>query len=147
MTIPDDPDRPKTTAQAESAASAPEGEYKVGYGKPPLHARFKAGHSGNPKGRPKHSRNLKTVVAEELNEGVVITENGKRRTVSARQALIKKQKQLALQGDQKATAQLLALDQMFMDREEGADIQPFDAERDQETIASYLRQLKDNANG
>jgi hypothetical protein len=32
MTIPDDPDRPKATAQAESAASAPKREYKVGYG-------------------------------------------------------------------------------------------------------------------
>lgn len=26
---------------------------KVGYGKPPKHSRFKAGQSGNPKGRPK----------------------------------------------------------------------------------------------
>ena len=75
-----------------------------------------------------------------------ITENGRRRNVPARQALIKKLKQLALQGDLKAVAQLLALDQTFLDREEGADIQPFDAERDKETIAAYLRQLKDDAN-
>jgi hypothetical protein len=32
-----------------------EGEYKVGRGKPPLHSRFKKGHSGNPRGpRPKN---------------------------------------------------------------------------------------------
>ena len=27
-------------------------EGQVGYGKPPVHSRFKPGHSGNPKGRP-----------------------------------------------------------------------------------------------
>ncbi len=26
---------------------------KIGYGRPPKHTRFKAGQSGNPKGRPK----------------------------------------------------------------------------------------------
>jgi len=147
MTKPGDPDSPNNTAESESAASAPESEYTVGYGKPPLPSRFKPGHSGNPKGRPKHSRNLKTIVAEELKASVTVTENGRRRNMPARQALIKKLKQLALQGDLKAVAQLLALDQTFLDREEGADIQPFDAERDKETIASFLHQLKENANG
>ena len=28
-------------------------QYSVGYGKPPVHSRFKKGQSGNPKGRPK----------------------------------------------------------------------------------------------
>ena len=31
--------------------------YRVGYGKPPKRTRFKKGHSGNPKGRKKGSRN------------------------------------------------------------------------------------------
>ena len=35
-------------------------EYKVGYGKPPKSSRFKSGSSGNAKGRPKGSKNLKT---------------------------------------------------------------------------------------
>jgi hypothetical protein len=31
-------------------------DYEVGYGKPPEHAKFKKGKSGNPRGRPKVSR-------------------------------------------------------------------------------------------
>lgn len=39
-------------------------EYIVGKNKPPLHTRWKKGHSGNPKGRPKGSRNYDTVAIE-----------------------------------------------------------------------------------
>ena len=31
--------------------------YDVGYCNPPQHSRFQKGKSGNPSGRPKHSRN------------------------------------------------------------------------------------------
>ena len=31
----------------------PSASYEVGYKRPPKHTRFKKGHSGNPKGRPK----------------------------------------------------------------------------------------------
>ena len=33
---------------------------RVGFKRPPKHTRFKPGQSGNPKGRAKHVRNLKT---------------------------------------------------------------------------------------
>jgi hypothetical protein len=42
----------------------------VGYGRPPEHTRFRKGHSGNPKGRPKGTRNLLTDVQEELAERI-----------------------------------------------------------------------------
>lgn len=41
---------------------------EIGYKKPPRHTRFRKGQSGNPKGRPKGTQNLKTDLAEELSE-------------------------------------------------------------------------------
>ena len=64
-------------------------DYEVGYGKPPRHTRFKKGQSGNPQGRPKGSKNLPTLLSEALNESVVVAENGRRRKITMRQAIIK----------------------------------------------------------
>ena len=43
-------------------------DYEIGYGRPPKSRQFKKGRSGNPKGRPKGSLNLKTIVRRELAE-------------------------------------------------------------------------------
>ena len=56
------------------------------YRKPPLHTRFKKGQSGNPRGRP--AKNLPALLAAALNEKVTVTENGKRRQVTKREAVI-----------------------------------------------------------
>jgi hypothetical protein len=50
--------RPSRINSETSSAHPPKGEYRVGYGRPPLNTRFKSGHSGNPKGRPKGSKSL-----------------------------------------------------------------------------------------
>jgi hypothetical protein len=69
-------------------ASDPHDDYAVGYGKPPRHSRFTKGQSGNPRGRPAGAKNLKTLLSEALNEPVIVTENGGRRKVSKREAII-----------------------------------------------------------
>ena len=63
-------------------------DYEIGYGKPPRHTRFKPGQSGNPRGRPSGSKNLKMLLGDALNEPVVIAENGGRRRVSKREAIV-----------------------------------------------------------
>jgi len=62
---------------------------KVGYGRPPKDTQFKPGQSGNPMGRPKGRRNIKTELLEELDEIVEVTERGVKKQVTTQRALIK----------------------------------------------------------
>ena len=73
------------------------GEYSVGYGRPPQHTRFQPGRSGNPKGRPKGSKNFSTVFDEELAQPVTLIENGKRKRMPKGRALVKQSINKALE--------------------------------------------------
>lgn len=57
--------------------------YGVGYGKPPEKHRFPPGRSGNPKGRPKTKKSLKTFILETLMAPVPITKGRKKKKVPA----------------------------------------------------------------
>ena len=63
-------------------------DYEVGYGKPPRHTRFTKGQSGNPRGRPPGAKNLKTLLSDALNEFVIVSENGVRRKITKREAIV-----------------------------------------------------------
>ena len=89
--------------------SKPDDDYKVGYCHPPLETRFRPGTSGNPRGRPKGARNLATVVASTLAERVVVTENGRRKRITKREAMVKQLVNRAVSGDARAMRLLLAL--------------------------------------
>lgn len=84
-------------------------DYPVGYGKPPKHSQFQKGESGNPKGRPKASKGLKTELREELGELVSVTIDGKTRRVSKRRLVIKALAAKAAKGNVPAADKLLSL--------------------------------------
>ena len=48
-------------------------DYEVGYGKPPKHSRWKPGESGNPRGKEKGHKGLKTDLEAELNATATVT--------------------------------------------------------------------------
>ena len=83
--------------------------YSVGYCRPPLHSRFKAGKSGNPKGRPRGRKNLRTILDNVLKERVTLREGDQSRVVSKAEALVLKQVNGALTNDHKAAAAVLLM--------------------------------------
>jgi hypothetical protein len=82
-------------------------KYSVGYRKPPQQMQFAKGRSGNPKGRPKGSKNFATAIQNELDARVDITENGKRKKSTKREAAAKQLVNRAAAGDGKAILVLL----------------------------------------
>jgi len=86
----------------------PEG-YEVGYSKPPKHTRFQPGRSGNPRGRPKGTNNLKTDLIEELDERILVREGEKTQRVSKQRAVLKTVVARSLKGDTRAMNSLLSL--------------------------------------
>jgi hypothetical protein len=92
-------------------------EYEVGYRKPPKVTRFNKGRSGNPKGRPKQSRNLVGLIDEELDILVVIQESGKKAHLTKREVLAKQIVNGALNGNAKSTSALISMDQHRQEKE------------------------------
>ena len=82
-------------------------DHKVGFGRPPLHTRFKAGESGNPKGRPKRSRSLKEDLARELRQRVPGKDG--RKLITQQRAIVRALVAKAVKGDLRAANAVVAL--------------------------------------
>jgi len=93
----------KQGSEGERAGEAPKNrDYDVGYGKPPNATRFQKGQSGNPTGRRRGSKNLTTILEEELEQPVVIRENGKQKKITKRRASMKQLDNKAASGEHRA---------------------------------------------
>lgn len=95
------------------------GDYEVGYRKPPLHTRFRKGRSGNPRGRPHASKNLGTLLNDALNEPVVVVEDGRRRRISKREAMIAQLVNRSAKADLRAIKIILDTQQQIEARASG----------------------------
>jgi len=83
--------------------------YQVGYGKPPRASRFQKGVSGNPKGRPKGTKNLSTIVLHECRQKVRVNSPRGSRIVTKLQAAVMQLGNKSAQGDLRASREFLAL--------------------------------------
>jgi len=116
-------------------------------GMPSPSARLRAApvsSSGVPKGRPSGAKNLSTLFIEALNEAVIIAENGGRRKISKRQAIVKQIVNKAAKGDWRCTKLLLELPQ-----EAGSPTEPKSSEgsfgaADKRTIEQLKARLRGN---
>jgi hypothetical protein len=82
-------------------------DYKVGYGRPPAERRFKKGASGNPRGSPRGSKNIDLLLEAELSNKISVNENGRRRTITKREGMIKQMVNQALAGNDRAVRLIL----------------------------------------
>jgi hypothetical protein len=92
-------------------------DYTVGYGKPPVARRFRRGVSGNPKGRPRGSKNLDQVLLAELTTKIWITENGSRISITKFDAMFKQLVNRALGGNERAIKLILEAIRQFESKE------------------------------
>lgn len=120
---PHSPANPDQTADGSaSAPKPPEGrrrgravtararsDYEVGYGKPPKSGQFQKGRSANPKGRPKASRNARTIIRDAIFQSREVTIDGKKVRMSQFEIGIQQLMQKFMKGDAKAASQVLAL--------------------------------------
>ena len=102
-------DRSGGMAEKEKPSSSPDpaaADYAVGYGKPPLHTRFRKGQSGNPRGRPRRSQDLAGLLSEALDRPA----SGAGRTpATQREAIIGALVEKSAAGDLRATKLLFDL--------------------------------------
>ena len=88
--------------------------YEVGYGKPPVHTRFKKGKSGNPRGRPKGARSkasslpalneerMKTVILEEAYREILVHDGDRQVRIPVIKAILRTLGLQALKGNQRS---------------------------------------------
>jgi uncharacterized protein DUF5681 len=86
---------------------APPDDVEVGYGRPPLHTRWKKGQSGDPRKRkPKRPETTVDLLDRLLTSNVAITFNGEPRTVTTLGAIVLSALQKAISGDMRALSTL-----------------------------------------
>ena len=130
---------------ASNSDTEPTADYAVGYGKPPRHSGFQKGRSGNPKGRPKGSKNFATLLTEALDEKVQVTEVGRRRRIAKRELVIKQLVNKSAAADLRAIKQLTDIVQGIEGRTGAAHPPPspqaFTA-ADEEVIAELRKRIE-----
>lgn len=117
------------------------GDYPVGYGKPPEATRFRKGVSGNPKGRPKGSKNISSMLLDAGRQTVQITRNGRPQVVSLMEAGILQLYTKAAGGDPRAMREIFSAHRTFVQLEVGTEETQEIAERDKTVMKSILRRI------
>lgn len=112
----------------------------VGYGKPPRHGQFRPGQSGNPRGRPKGVRNLRTDVKRTLKLPVRVNEAGRSRKISTQQGMLMMLREKALKGDARALDRLTELASRF-NNEPAVEMAEAVSADDEAILAAYRAEI------
>ena len=105
----------------------------------PTSGQFKKGTSGNPKGRPKGTRNLATDLKEELSMNIVTREGDRVKKLSKQRILVKTLTNKALKGDPRAIGTLIKLiERLLGDAERENEDLPLSHD-DEAILAEFLK--------
>jgi hypothetical protein len=129
----ENPDPPSTPVSNQAG---------VGYGRPPRHTRFKPGQSGTPGGRPKYTRNLKTIIQQALTGRITVREGERRRTITKLEGVVLRQVEGALKGNDRAALATLKIAAQvgLLDEADGAFATPPLSPAEQQILDKLLKQ-------
>ena len=93
-----------------TARKSTSGNYSVGYGKPPVHTRFRKGQSGNPSGRASETPagRAKAFALEEAYRTITVKDGRETVALPAIQAILRRQITLAAKGNGPAQRAVIA---------------------------------------
>lgn len=115
--------------------------YEVGYCKPPKHTQFSKGQSGNPKGRPKGSQNLSTVLQKVARQRVKVTSNGSSRSMTKLEAAATQLSNQAAFGEPRAIRDLLYWHRLCEEPTQTDPAQPGPHEIDRSVMENILKRI------
>ena len=109
----------RETEEDDTTERANNADYAVGFCRPPLHTRFKPGQSGNPSGRVKGSKNLKSLFHQILNEQIALQDGTQSRNVTKAEAIMRRLIIGALKGDSRSLSTLMRIAEQTGEFDEG----------------------------
>lgn len=117
---PNGPERPNGAEHLiENIAPDDTPSYEVGYAKPPTSSQFQPGRSGNPRGRPKGAKSLRSHISQQLSDTVMVKDPQGPKKMLVREAMAKRLVEKGLNGDLKTLLVLLNMDAEQSDTELG----------------------------
>jgi hypothetical protein len=110
MTVPPDDDA--------DGSRRPPRDYRVGKGRPDKTKSWKPGQSGNRKGRPKGSKNLKTIARAAAKRTITVTKNGRKQQLTYLEVGIEHLQRAVARGSRGALREYIAFLERNLDPNE-----------------------------
>lgn len=127
---------------SDQSPSGQNPSYEIGYGKPPKNGQFVAGKSGNPRGRPKGSKNLASVVLRESRQIVLVKGPNGSRKLTKLEASVMQLGTKSAQGDLRAQREFYSLIKKSEESVNSETVAPVVHELDRQMMESIRKRMQ-----